>query len=311
MTIVDVGNESEKLPFYSGKTLADFYTSVGAALCDAFPAANLIGGTPCARPEDIEIHPHTGEVFIAMTDGVAGGDGYADARIFTVSKSDARPDATQPSGGLYKIIEDSADASGSTFRWQRYAQGGEAGSIDGLGFANVDNLAFDARGNLWGVTDMPTERHNAIETGPNPKLLEVNHDAIGSKRANNLVGVFGNNWLFVIPASGPQAGMILPFASGPVRAEMTGPTFVGNTLVISVQHPGEDSPIEPDIAPVVYELEALTLDGKPFVQRRVVPSGSRWPAAILGQDPMLPRPAVVGIRKRFGIAAWEDSGHSS
>lgn len=307
MTIIDAGNESEKLPFYSGKTLADFYSSLGAALCDAFPAANLIGGTPCARPEDIEIHPHTGEVFIAMTDGVAGGDGYADARIFTVSKADAHPDSTQPSGGLYKIIEDSADASGSTFRWQRYAQGGEAGSNDGVGFANVDNLAFDAAGNLWGVTDMPTERHNAIETGPSPKLLEVNHDAVGSKRANNLVGVFGNNWLFVIPSAGLHAGTVVPFASGPVRSEMTGPTFVGNTLIISVQHPGEDSPIEPDITPIAYHIEVLALERTTVQQHRVTPSGSRWPANIDGNVQLLPRPAVVGIRKRFGHAAWEVS----
>ena len=29
----------------------------GAVLVDAFLAGNLIGGTPCARPEDIEINP--------------------------------------------------------------------------------------------------------------------------------------------------------------------------------------------------------------------------------------------------------------
>jgi secreted PhoX family phosphatase len=304
-TIVDVTNEAEKLPFYRRKTLADFYDTQGAVLCDAFPAGNLVGGTPCARPEDIEVHPATGEVFIAMTDGVAGADGYADARIFTVSKYGGDPGATQPSGGLYKIIEDAADSSGLAFRWERYAQGGEAGSIDGVGFANVDNLAFDPAGNLWGVTDMPTERHNAIETGPEPKLLGVRHSDAGSKQANNLVGVFGNNWLFVIPARGPYAGAVVPFASGPVRCEMTGPTFVGNTLILSVQHPGEDSPIHPDIAPIAYDIELLALDGGTFRQRRVVPSGSRWPSNINGDPTMLPRPAVVGIRKLFGIAEWE------
>jgi secreted PhoX family phosphatase len=304
-TIVDVTNEAEKLPFYRSKTLADFYDTQGAVLCDAFPAGNLVGGTPCARPEDIEVHPATGEVFIAMTDGVAGADGYADARIFTVSKYGGDPGATQPSGGLYKIIEDAADSSGLAFRWERYAQGGEAGSIDGVGFANVDNLAFDPAGNLWGVTDMPTERHNAIETGPEPKLLGVRHSDAGSKQANNLVGVFGNNWLFVIPARGPYAGAVVPFASGPVRCEMTGPTFVGNTLILSVQHPGEDSPIHPDIAPIAYDIELLALDGGTFRQRRVVPSGSRWPSNINGDPTMLPRPAVVGIRKLFGIAEWE------
>jgi hypothetical protein len=305
MTIVDAGNEMERLPYYRGRTLRDFYKSQGAILCDAFPAANLVGGTPCARPEDIEIHPLTNEVFIAMTDGVAGADGYADARVFSVSKVSADPNATQPSGGLYKIVEESDDGSGPTFRWERFAQGGEAGSIDGLGFANVDNMAFDLHGNLWGVTDMPTERHNAIETGPLPKLLPVRHDGIGSKLANNLVGVFGNNWLFVIPAHGPLAGTVVPFASGPVRSEMTGPTFVGNTLIVSVQHPGEDSPIAPDVVPIAYEIEVLGLDGKPFIQRRVTPSGSRWPANLRGEVQAMPRPAVVGIRRHFGTALWQ------
>jgi secreted PhoX family phosphatase len=304
-TIVDVTNEAERLPFYRGKRLADFYDSQGAVLCDAFPAANLVGGTPCARPEDIEVQPDTGEVIIAMTDGVAGADGYADARVFTVSKYSGGADATQPSGGLYKIIEDDADASGLTFRWQRFAQGGEIGSVDGVGFANVDNLAFDPAGNLWGVTDMPTERHNAIETGPEPKLLDVKHSGAGSKQANNLVGVFGNNWLFVIPVRGEYAGSVVPFACGPVRCEMTGPTFVGNTLIISVQHPGEDSPLSPDIVPIAYDIELLTLAGKTFTQRRVVPSGSRWPSNINGDASMLPRPAVVAIRKLFGVAEWE------
>ena len=45
---------------YLGTTLASFYTSQGALLCDAFAAGNLVGGTSCARPEDCEVHPsHT------------------------------------------------------------------------------------------------------------------------------------------------------------------------------------------------------------------------------------------------------------
>jgi len=54
----------------------------------------------------------------------------------------------QPSGELFKIIEDSSDGTGTTFRWQRFAKGGEAGAEPGDGFANVDNLAFDSQGNV-------------------------------------------------------------------------------------------------------------------------------------------------------------------
>jgi len=37
---------------------------------------------------------------------------------------------------------------------------------------------------------------------------------------------FGNNWLFFIPTSGPDAGAVVPLPMAH-RCEMTGPTFVG------------------------------------------------------------------------------------
>ena len=81
-------------------------------LCDAFLAANFAGGTPCGRPEDIQVHPRSQHVFIAMTDGIAGSDGYPDSRIFQVGKYTAGIAAKQPPGGLYRIVEDSADGPG-------------------------------------------------------------------------------------------------------------------------------------------------------------------------------------------------------
>lgn len=82
--------------------------------------------------------------------------------FFQVAKLSTDPDATQQSGGLYKIIEDSTDGTGLTFRWEKFKQGGEAGSETGAGFANVDNLVFDYRANLWGVIDMSTDTHNGL-----------------------------------------------------------------------------------------------------------------------------------------------------
>ena len=81
-------------------------------LCDAFLAANFAGGTPCGRPEDIQVHPRSQHVFIAMTGGIAGSDGYPDSRIFQVGKYTAGIAAKQPPGGLYRIVEDSADGAG-------------------------------------------------------------------------------------------------------------------------------------------------------------------------------------------------------
>ncbi|MEG4490801.1 PhoX family phosphatase [Microcoleus sp. D3_18_C4] len=292
--VVDTTNEATALPGYSNKTLANFYSSQGAVLVDAFLAANLIGGTPTARPEDLEVNPTTKEVFIAYTDAAPGSDGYPDSRIFTVAKYGSAVNSTQQSGGLYKIIEDSPDGAGLTFRWQRLAQGGEAGSVSGAGFASVDNLAFDPQGNIWGVTDMSTSTHNGFDVGAAGKPTTIDHKKTGN--VSDFTGVFGNNWLFYIPTSGPNAGTVIPFAYGPNRCEMTGPTFVGDTLLLAVQHPGEDCPID-DGTVLSRQIEMLDLNGAVFNQTRSVSRGSLWPSNISNDSRRSPMPSVIGIRR--------------
>lgn len=292
--VVDTTNEARVLSDYRNKTLADFYTSQGAVLVDAFLAANLIGGTPTARPEDLEINPLTNEVFIAYTDGAPGSDGYPDSRIFVVAKYNRNVNSVQQSGGLYKIIENSADGTGTTFRWQRFAQGGEAGAKDGAGFASVDNILFDRQGNVWGVTDMSTGTHNGFDVGAAGKPNSIDHSKSGN--IAEFTGIFGNNWLFMIPTTGANAGEVIPFAYGPNRCEMTGPTLVGNTLILAVQHPGEDCPID-DGTVLQRSIEMLDLNGSLFTQTRVVLRGSSWPSNIEKDARLVPRPSVVGIRR--------------
>ncbi|MEB3180626.1 MAG: PhoX family phosphatase [Nostocaceae cyanobacterium] len=288
-------NESTALQDYQNKTLQNFYTSQGAVVADGFLAANLVGGTPTARPEDIEVHPRTKEVYISYTDGAPGSDGYPDSRVFVVAKYTTAVNDAQQSGGIYKIMEDSADGTGRTFRWQRFVQGGEAGAEDGAGFANVDNLAFDSQGNIWGVTDMSTGLHNGFETGAAGTQTTIDHSRSGN--VSNLVGTFGNNWLFYIPTSGADAGKVVPFGYGPPRCEMTGPTFIGDTLILSVQHPGEDCPFTPNTT-LTRNIEMLNLDGTLFNQTRSVPRGSNWPSNIEGNANGAPRPSVIGIRRK-------------
>ncbi len=307
---------------YLKTTLASFYTSQGALLCDAFAAANLVGGTPCARPEDCEVHPHTKAVYLAHTDAAPGSDGYPDSRIFTVAKYTANINAAQQSGDIVKLVEESSDGSGTTFKWSRFSKGGEVGTKPdgtgepepGMGYANVDNLVFDKLGNLWGVTDVSTDKHNGVDNGPIPEALTVDHSGVGSggSAGGNLVGVFGNNWMLIIPTSGPYAGVHLPFAIGPTRCEMTGPTFIGNTLVLSVQHPGEDSPTRAALAanPTFSRpIELLKLNGRSlFTQTRTVPVGSQWPGNISEDPNRIARPAVIGIQRkqRSWREHWED-----
>lgn len=107
------------------------------------------------------------------------------------------------------------------------------------------------------------------------------------------MGVFGNNALFYTPLVGADAGLLIPFAYGPVRCEFTGPSFVAGTLIISVQHPGEDMPIG-DGTNLVREIECLNLEGGLFAQTRTVPLGSTWPH----DSTKVPRPTVIGIKPK-------------
>jgi secreted PhoX family phosphatase len=303
---VDATNQGTVLPYYKNKHLSDFYLSQGALLCDASAAANLVGGTPCARPEDCEVHPQTKAVYLAHTDAAAGSDGYADSRFFTVAKYKAAANTAQQSGDTLRLDEDSADGGGTTFTWSRFSKAGEVGTEadstskpqPGMGYANVDNLAFDRLANLWGVTDMSTGLHNGVGDGPTPSMLTVNHDAAGSggSAGGNLVGVFGNNWMFFVPTGGGHAGMVFRFAIGPTRSEMTGPTFVGNTLILAVQHPGEDSPARANAAATfARSIDILKSDGSGlFTQNRTVPVGSQWPGNIARGPSDVCRPAVIG-----------------
>ena len=168
-------------------------------------------------------------------------------------------------------------------------------------------MAFDSQGNIWGVTDMSTNAHNGFNVGAAGNPTNIDHTVTGAVvegatsdlnvETSALIGVFGNNWLFFIPTSGPDAGEIFPFAHGPMRCEMTGPTFVGDTLIISVQHPGEQCPFNPQV-PLNRDIEMLNLDGSLFTQNRTVPRGSNWPSNLEGNPQGPPRPSVIGIRRK-------------
>jgi len=139
-----------------------------------------------------------------------------------------------------------------------------------------------------------------LSEGADPVSQPIDHAAVG-RAASTIEGVFGNNWAFVIPAQGPEAGSVVPLAIGPMRSELTGPAFVGDdTLLLSVQHPGENAPFDRPGETVTSDIEMLGLDGRVFTQRRTVPVGSNWPSNIEGRPADPPRPAVVGIRRKDG-----------
>ncbi|MCP4520376.1 MAG: DUF839 domain-containing protein [Cytophagales bacterium] len=91
-------------------------------------AAKLLGATELNRPEDIEIDPVSGNVFVSLTNNKSKGDYH---------------------GSILKIEETNGKYDALTFKASIYLAGGEEN-----GFSCPDNLAFDLSGNLWMTTDM-------------------------------------------------------------------------------------------------------------------------------------------------------------
>ena len=184
------------------RTLGHVYRDVGAIVTDACRASNLIGATPTGRPEDIEIHPRDGSVYIAFTD-IATAPGTMFSNVH---------------GEIWRLDEE--DPAGRRFSWMRWQAGGPNDAAQaGYVYGAPDNLAFDRAGNLWVVTDMKSVRMNA-----HPEFT-----------------TFKNNGMFFVPAAGSEAGRAFQFASAPCEAEFTGPSWTPDerTMFVAVQHPGE------------------------------------------------------------------------
>jgi secreted PhoX family phosphatase len=205
---------------------------------DAFRASNLIGSTPTGRPESIAVHPFDRSIYIAFTaNATLGGNLFPNLY-----------------GELWRIVDETGGEP-NRFTWMRWKAGGPNDeSKEGSVFAAPDNLSFDSAGNLWVVTDISSPRLNA--------------DA--------RYATFKNNGLFLVPTSGPNAGVAAQFASAPCESELTGPSWTPDerTLFLAVQHPGETNGIRREST--------------------AAPRGSNWPGR-RPNDP--PRPAVVAITR--------------
>ncbi len=143
--------------------------------------------------------------------------------------------------GSILSIKEGGDYDALTFEYDTFLTGGEE-----TGFSCPDNMAFDKAGNLWFCSDIS-----------------------GSAMGKTPYEKFGNNGLFVLVRHGEEAGEVFQVASAPNDAEFTGPFFApdGETLFLSVQHPGSTS----------KDLANLT---------------SHWP----GGGTTMPRSAVVAIQ---------------
>ncbi len=116
------------LDWETQSVLKEKFENQTEVLIRAREAAKLLGATSLNRPEDIEIDPISGNIFVALTNNKSKDDYH---------------------GSLLKVEETDGKYDALTFKASTYKAGGEAN-----GFSCPDNLAFDLSGNLWMTSDM-------------------------------------------------------------------------------------------------------------------------------------------------------------
>ncbi|PSL06891.1 hypothetical protein CLV30_102280 [Haloactinopolyspora alba] len=201
-----------------GESMVDGMT-VDEVLVFTRLAADKLGPTKMDRPEDVEPHPVTGTVYIALTNNNRRTPGQID-------EPNPRPD--NKFGHVMGIDEDGADAAATSFTWHIVLLAGDPenpdtyyGGFDKSQVSQIscpDNVAFDPAGRLWLATD-------------------------------GMSGSLGpNDGMFVMPVEGEDTGHLRRFLSVPVGAECCGPFITpdGRTALMAVQHPGDGDGASPD-----------------------------------------------------------------
>ncbi|MSR47870.1 MAG: DUF839 domain-containing protein [Planctomycetes bacterium] len=177
------------------------FASQAEVLADVLTAAQLLGGTPLERPEDAEIHPHDGSLYVALTN----------------QKMRVPADLH---GRIARLEEDGGDPASLAFSWSIFAEGGQSG-----GFSCPDNLAFDANGDLWVTSDITSAEATV------GRLAKPDYAA----RGNNGLFFFRTRGPMKGVAFQAASGPVDCELTGPCF------TPDGTTLFLSVQHPGEES----------------------------------------------------------------------
>ncbi|GER15960.1 PhoX family protein [Variovorax boronicumulans] len=201
-----------------GIDAASGFADQAEVLIHARLAGDIVGGTKMDRPEWIAVHPHSGEVYVTLTNNTQRGD------LGKPGADAANPRAPNFFGGILRWREDGGDAASTAFAWDHYALAGDPAQ-SGAGtrypgdhadaFGCPDGLHFDSGGLLWIQTDMS-----------------------GQSMGKPPYAALGNNQML---CADPATGRIQRFLTGPNGCEITGCVVTPDrrTLFVNIQHPGE------------------------------------------------------------------------
>jgi uncharacterized protein len=257
-------------------------------------AADALGATKMDRPEWVDVHPVTGEVYITMTNNSnrrvvpTGTQTLVDAAN-PRAYSDVRAGLSTQSGNVNGHIVRFKDASpeATTFTWDVYLFGAEASAdpsyinLSGLNgdndFSSPDGLAFTkSTGLCWIQTD-----DGAFTDVTNCMLLASVPGTVGDGGPATL-SYSGGVSVTTRMGKKPTAATLKRFYVGPFDCEVTGlcETPDGKTMFINIQHPGEDTSAANLADPAKYT--------------------SQWPANAGYGAGRRPRSATVVITKNDG-----------
>jgi uncharacterized protein len=270
-------------------------------------AADAVGATKMDRPEWGAVNPKNNDVYMAMTNNSSRTSATADPanpRAYSDTYGATTPPTVNRgnvNGHILRFSEAAADPAATSFNWDVYLFGSEAGAdgatinLSGLtadnDFSSPDGLWFSqATGICWVQTDdgrytdvtncmllggLPGARGDGAKTAVNYPAVAATATApaVAAKTVETYVG------------KKPTADELKRFLVGPLEAEVTGITETpdGKAIFVNIQHPGEDTP------------QANLADPTKWT--------SYWPDAskgAAGAVPKRPRSATIVVTKNDG-----------
>ena len=225
-------------------------------LVNARVAADAAGATKMDRPEWSSTHPTTGDIYFTLTNNsgrvTSGSDASklvdaANPRSYTDIKNGTTTQRGNVNGHILRLAEQ-GDANATTFQWDVYLFGSEAGAIASINlsgltdvndFSSPDGLQFaDSTGICWiqtddgNYTDMTNDQMLAAlpgRVGDGGKVSVAN----GSVLVDTYVG------------KKPTTDTLKRFLVGPKGCEVTGvaETPDGKVMFVNIQHPGEGTAV--------------------------------------------------------------------